>query len=205
MSTIDELKALSSLSLGFARSNRFLVEMPAIEGASGLFGGAGRELNLLCNRASLPGKQILTADKRIGMWFEKVAYGYAVADVELSFYALNNYFVKKYFDAWLALVLNEETGEVGYKNDYAQTVKIHQLRSPQLGLSTDIGPISLSAGIGGGSVYSIELLEAFPTTVNSIDFTNDQDGLIQVSVSLSYTNWKVIEPSQNFLNLSIGF
>ena len=45
-----------------------------------------RELNTLCRGASLPGKQILTADRRIGMNNEKVAYGYAVTDLNLSFY-----------------------------------------------------------------------------------------------------------------------
>lgn len=198
MASVDELKSLVSAKLGFARNNQFLVELPSIGGVS------SSEMNILCTRVSLPSKQILSADRRIGMEFEKVAYGYAVDDVTMSFYLLNDYGPRKYFDAWRNIVLDEDTLEVGYKLDYERPVKIHQLRKPLAGLSTNIGPIRLSADIGGGSVYSVELLNAYPTTIQAIDFSNELDGLLEVSVQLSYTNWKPIDASQNFLNFNLS-
>lgn len=171
-----------------------------------------RELNTLCRGASLPGKQILTADRRIGMNNEKVAYGYAVTDVNLTFYMLNDYSIKNYFDEWFNLIIDDGYGESGkklaqsvkYKDEYAKTVKIHQLRKPQIGFSGSLGPISANVGLGGGSVYTVELIEAFPTTVNEITFSNDLDGIVEMSVSLTFTNWKKAKPSQNFISASIG-
>jgi hypothetical protein len=152
---------------------------------------------------SLPGKQILTSDRRIGMQFEKIAYGYAVGDVAMSFYLLNDYGPRKYFDEWRNRVINEETLEVGYKVDYERPVKIHQLRKPIAGLSANLGFIGrVGLELGGGSVYTVELNDAFPTSIQAIDFSNELDGLLEVSIEISYTNWKTVSSTQNFLNFT---
>lgn len=225
MPTIDELKGIASAKLGFARNNNFLVELPTLSGGGGLAGLLGglanfipsipgitgnspqsssRELNILCESVTMPGKQILTSERVVGNVREKVAYGYAIDDVSMSFYLLNDYGVKNYFDAWMNTVFNTDTYEPGYKKDYAKPVKIHQLRKPLIGLSQGLGPIRINLGIGAGSVYSVELMEAFPTTMQQIDFTNEQDGLVRVTVQLSFTNWRTVSPSQNFLSLDIN-
>ena len=81
-------------------------------------------------RKTMPGKQILTNDRRIGMEFSKVAYGYAVDDVTMTFYALNDYGIKKYLDNWTSTILDEENQTVAYKNEYQRDIRIHQLRKP---------------------------------------------------------------------------
>ena len=90
--SLDEIKALANTKLGFARPNRFLVTLPSL-GGGGIFGfftgGASpRELNILCSNATLPGKVVLTNERRIGMEFQKVAYGYAIDDVQMVFYLM---------------------------------------------------------------------------------------------------------------------
>lgn len=231
MPTIDTLKGMVSSKLGLARSNNFLIELPRLDDTPppGLIESTispfipsipgvtkdsmpnSVELNTLCKGASLPGKQILTADRRVGMVNEKVAYGYAVSDISLTFNMLNDYGVKNYFDKWLSLIVEDgyRNGElasqvVKYKDSYAKPITIHQLRKPQIGFSANLGPISGNIGFGGGSVYSVLLVKAFPTTVNEITFTNDLDGIVELTVSLSFTNWSRVKPSQNFINASIG-
>ena len=214
MSNIDQLKSLASSKLGFARSNQFLVELPTSFNAGGFLGAlttlftsgnmGGGNLNLLCSSATLPGKQILTVDRRTGMQFEKVAYGYAVEDVSLTFIALNDYGTRKYFDEWRAAVINETGQTVGYKRDYAKPVKIHQLRKPIKSLGTSIGPINIDIGLGGGTVYSVELIDAFPTTINAVELNNELDGLVQINVQLSYTNWQRASSGQQWIQASAG-
>lgn len=224
MATIDQLKGMVSAKLGFARTNNYLVELPPLSsggGLSGLLGfvkpfipsipgitGGGpastEELNLLCKNVTLPGKQIFTSQRQIGNVNEKMAYGYAVDDLQMSFYLLNDYGAKTYFDQWMEQAYNSKTHEPGYKVNYAKPVTIHQLRKPLLGLSGGLGPIRINVGIGGGNVYSVKLIDAFPTTITQIDFSNEQDGLIEVSVQLSYTDWQVVKPSQQFLSFSLS-
>ena len=213
--TIEDLKALVNTKLGFARPNKFLVTLPTVgvgggllAGIIGAFSGMGggaspRELNILCSNVTMPGKQILTNDRRIGMEFQKVAYGYAVDDVTMTFYLMNDYGVKDYFDSWRSTILDEEGQESNYKNEYAKTVTIHQLRQPLKGFSKQLGPIRFNAGLGGGSVYSVNLIEAFPISASAIELNNDLDGLVQLTVTFAYTNWRRTRGVQNFINMDI--
>jgi hypothetical protein len=204
MSTISELKTSITFGGGLARPNNFLITLPSIGGGRGGILGAitgalgARNQNILCRTASLPGKQILTHERRIGMELEKVAYGYAVDDVTLTFMETSTYPIRKYFDEWRKLILDEDGQTAGYKSEYQKRVIIHQLGSP-IPLPTMRIPF-LNVGI---STYSVELINAFPTTINSIEFNNDQDSFVETSVQLSYTNWKQVPAGQ--LSLSFNF
>ena len=121
MASIEQLKSEISRGGGLARPNQFLVQLPSAD---------SRALNILCTRASLPGKQIQIHERRINMKFEKVAYGFAVDDVSLSFLLTNDYSAKVYFDNWRKKILNEETLTVNYKTEYQESVRIHQLKRP---------------------------------------------------------------------------
>lgn len=210
--SVDKMKSVIAQKGGLARPNNFMVELPPLAGMS------AREMNLLCRTVSLPGKQVMTHDRRIGMEFEKIAYGYAVEDVSMTFLVMNDYGVREYFDEWRSLILDEEVQTVNYKEEYAKRVVIHQLANsiPSLfaSASINVGPISagISRGIGlpfGGnldittSVYSVELIDAFPTTVGEIGLNNDQDGFIEMTVQLSYTNWKTVPAGQKQISFTL--
>jgi hypothetical protein len=204
--SVDQLKSLASAKLGFARQNAFLVEMPSGFGGRSLLSRiatlGANELNLLCSNVTMPGKQILTNDRRIGMEFSKVAYGYAVDDVTMTFYALNDYGIKKYLDNWTGTILDEENQTVAYKNEYQRDIRIHQLRKPIINKKISGGLLNVNLAFGGGSVYSVQLIDAFPTTVTSIDLNNELDGLVQVTAQFSYTRWKAIDDNQGLFKLS---
>ena len=218
-SSVDELKALANTKLGFARPNRFLVTFPTSFGGSGGIlgsvlgllnigggGASGRELNILCSNTTLPAKVTLTSERRIGMEFQKVAYGYAVDDVSMTFYLMNDYGVKEYFDAWRNSAIPEDGGNAftsNYKSSYAKSITIHQLRQPLKGFSRQVGPIRFGLGLGGGSVYSVELLEAFPIGTSAIELNNELDGLVQLTVTFAYTNWRRASNTQGFINMDI--
>ncbi len=218
-SSVDELKALANTKLGFARPNRFLVTFPTSFGGSGGIlgsvlgllnigggGASGRELNILCSNTTLPAKVTLTSERRIGMEFQKIAYGYAVDDVSMTFYLMNDYGVKEYFDAWRNSAIPEDGSNAftsNYKSTYAKSITIHQLRQPLKGFSRQVGPIRFGLGLGGGSVYSVELLDAFPVGTSAIELNNELDGLVQLTVTFAYTNWRRATNTQGFINMDI--
>tara|TARA_B100000513_G_scaffold20649_1_gene8158 strand:- start:442 stop:1134 length:693 start_codon:yes stop_codon:yes gene_type:complete len=217
--SVDELKALANTKLGFARPNRFLVTFPTSFGGSGGIlgsvlgllnigggGASGRELNILCSNTTLPAKVTLTSERRIGMEFQKIAYGYAVDDVSMTFYLMNDYGVKEYFDAWRNSAIPEDGSNAftsNYKSSYAKSITIHQLRQPLKGFSRQVGPIRFGLGLGGGSVYSVELLDAFPVGTSAIELNNELDGLVQLTVTFAYTNWRRATNTQGFINMDI--
>lgn len=248
MAGIEQLKGALISKNGIAVTNQYSVEMPTtvgINNKSKLSGMDPRDANILCKNVSMPGKQILTLDRQMGLFNEKVVNGFAVDDVSMTFYALNDYGIKKYFDSWRRVMVGEERlsdaalqskeastdteqtpesienekrkteelgntrnplrkGTVAYKNDYVSPIKIHQLRKPIMRVGFDLGPLSIDFDLLGASIYSIELIDAFPTTISSIELSNDADGLVEVSVQFSYTNWKVIKDERGLFSPKIS-
>lgn len=170
VNNIEDFKGLVSKRGGMAQANLFNVILPAIPG-SGLSVDEG---NLLCSTVSLPGLQLQTVDRTVGTVSEKVATGSVHDDVSFTFKVLNDYGIKKYFDSWQKIAYNKETHQIGYKNEYRKQVTINQLKKTSTGLAL---------------IYECKLFDAWPISTNSIDLTNDQDGLVEITVQLSYTRW----------------
>ena len=192
--TIDDLKALISNKGGVARGNVFAVSLPPLAGLR------SRELNLLCSNVNLPGRQIMSQERTIGLINQKVANNHAYDDVSLTFRCLNDYGIREYFETWQNLCIDQQSLEVGYLNEYAFNVKIHQLKRgfgaptyqtpfgiPKLPpMASNLVDKFLGPGPLGGvisalrgeldlgfigqddTVYSCELIQAFPTTLGQI-------------------------------------
>ena len=179
--SVDVLKSSISKAGGIARLNRFQVELPP--DIPGIEVRDSREYQILCKTASIPGKGIATHDRTIMTQNEKIGYGYVVQEMAMTFYLLNDYGMRDYFDKWMNSIVDQETYEVNYKTSYQRNIKIHQLLFPVTARTqTQITEF----------LYSIELENAFPTTINSIDFSNDPDVIGEVSVTMSYTKWRRI-------------
>jgi len=184
---IDQLKGVASKSRGFASANQFLVELPPVGGYN------TNDLNILCTNVNLPGRQIMTQERLIGLKARKMPTGFASDDINLTFHVMNDYSIRKYFEAWQNKVINQDTFEIGYANNFTEQVRIKQLRK---GMAFDF-PIDKIFGLNldldirtrESVVYTCLLKDAFPTTMNTIEFSDEQDGLVKLNVQLSYTNW----------------
>jgi hypothetical protein len=207
--SIDSFKGLVSQRAGIARGNVYRVLFPSLPGAS------STEVDLLCSAVNLPGRQIMTQSRRIGLINQKVAYDQAYDDVSLTFYLLNDYGIKNYFEVWQNRAINQDTLEVGYLQDYSEDITIQQLEKgfslpiyqTSLGLPNipapiaqhlpKIGPFDFAQGeldldflTSDKVVYECKLFDAFPTTMNAVELSNDNEGIMQLTVQLSYKNWK---------------
>lgn len=201
--SVDVMKSLISQKGGLARSNLFRVILPSSNLSN------SEELNILCTRVSLPLKQIATRERVIGPRNLKLPYAIATDDTDMSFLVLNDYGVKKYFDSWQKMIINEDTNEVNYFRDYARDIRIDQLKNSYTKnvTSNDIQQDSL--GIRSRSFlnnandnlsslrkdnisYSCILQDAYPTTISQIDLSNELNGLVELNVSFSYRKWKEV-------------
>lgn len=215
MSGIEELKSKIISKNGMAFANQFSVKLPTEVGSlkTKLSGIDDRTANILCKSATMPGKQIATIDRQIGIYNEKVVNGFAVDDVTMTFYALNDYGIRKYFDNWRSLMIGDSKnsgkgrlrdGEVEYKNNYVGVVELHQLAKPQVRLGVDIGPLNLDFDLLGKSIYSVKLIDAFPTTITSIELGNELDSLVEVTVTFAFTNWITVKDDRPGISAKLG-
>lgn len=216
--SIDQFKSLINNKNGLARSNLFRVKLPSLPGAR------SEEMNILCKDVNLPGRQILTNERQIGMQNVKVPYGYAVQDVSMTFHVLNDYGVKEYFETWQNLAVNQNRYEVGYQKGvggYARDVEIEQFRKvkrlprrfteefrSETGLQQFLPRLSdfeivqdvfgLQDQLNDLVIYRCKLIDAYPTGLNAIQLNNELDGVVELNIQMSYTNWTtpfVLSPS----------
>ena len=166
MASIEDLKG--TIARGVSRADRYRVLLPAE------FGVYGRTVDALCRATNIPGRQIVTNERTIGMMTQKMPYAFLSEDVNLTFLLTHDYSMRTYFENWQGSIIGTDTYEVSYKNEYARDVIIQQLNH------------------GDNSVvYSCKLIRAFPTTMQAIELGDDaQNQLTQLSVQLSYTVWE---------------
>ena len=171
MLNVNEFKSKIIERGGILDVNRFKVILPRIEGSN----LNGLDLNLFCISVDMPGRQITSQPRRIGIKEEKMADGFAVDDVNMSFYMPADGSVKKYFETWASKAVQNFRGEIGYKVDYEKDVSIQQLKRD--------GTIS----------HEVLLREAFPTSLQPIELSSETTNqLSRFSVQLSYTDFTVI-------------
>ena len=203
MAGIEDLKSKIIMKNGMAMANQFAVTLPSLTNDV-----SSREISVLCKSVDLPSKQMMSLDWNVGVFNEKVVSGFATEDISMSFHMLNDYGVKKYFDEWTKLMVDEERGNIAYKDQYQKSVKIYQMVKPQMRIGFDLGPLSIDFDLLGNSIYSVELEDAFPTTLGAITLSNDADQLVEFSVQMSYTKWKVVKDERELLkpklNLDLG-
>lgn len=226
--SIDQMKSLMSRKGGIANPTVYRVQLPSIGNIT------SQEVNLLCTRVNMPGKQIATYDREIGGKTEKVAYRNIYGDVTMTFLLLNDYGIRDYFEQWSRLIVNPDTYEPSYKNEYSFQIKIEQLKkgiglpvySTPIGLPllpTEIqnrlpsilgfdlarGQFDLNFITGDQVVYEVILENAFPTTFSDIELNNTSvDQILEFTVSFSYTKYtaknRQATPARDLITSSLG-
>lgn len=170
-SSINAFKSAILRNRGLARLNRFEIEITAVPGWS----GDKRDLKFLCESVNLPSKQINTLDYDKGGTTRpiKIPTGYIEDDVTMTFNLTNNYLVKKAFDAWMEKIINVDSYLLSYDSVYKRDINIAQLDE------------------NDQKVYSVQLMNAYPTTINSIDLdANSESAISKISVVFTYDKLK---------------
>jgi hypothetical protein len=201
MSTIDTLKSVVGKRGGLAKANRFNVMFTpptqsllnlspsAIIGV--LAGGQSvkslisdpRDISLLCQGASIPGRQITTLDYQAEKQVVPIPYAVIDEDVTLKFLMTSDYYIKRMMDDWVSSIVNLETYQVGYKKDFACDVIIQQL---------DVENVP---------TYGVKLINAFPTSVTGIELDQAQESAaMELSVTMSYDRVETQGPLRSALS-----
>jgi hypothetical protein len=172
-SSIRDFKSAILKNKGFARSNRFKIQITDIPGSGEL---DTRDLNFLCETVNIPSKQINTIEyDRIGMARPlKIPTGYTEDDVTMNFNLTNNYVVKTALDSWMEKIININSYLLSYDAEYKRDIAIAQLDESD------------------GVVYAVQLVNAYPISIGSIDLDNGAESSIsKVTVVFTYDELKI--------------
>lgn len=168
---INAFKSIIAKRGGLSKANRFdvLINLPPSIASD----DRGRDLSLLCESAQLPGKQITTIEWSLYGHNIKVPTNFIQEDATLVFNITNDYYAKKIFDSWQNKVISNESYLLSYDSDFKVDILIRQLDE------TD------------KIVYTTQLLNAYPISVQSVALDNSADSQTQkLSVVFAYDNFK---------------
>lgn len=194
---IDTLKSSVAAKGGLARTNRFNViftpptqsllnlnpEVLVGQLASGDVPSVRsllsdpRDISLLCQTVSIPGRAISTIDYMADKQSNKFPNTLIDSDIDMTWVLTNDYYMKTMFDGWLSSIIDMDTYTLGYKNDYSTDVIIQQLNVDNI------------------PVYGVKLEKAYPVGVNAIDLSNESENEIaKLTVSFAYDKYVVEGP-----------
>lgn len=169
MSSINVLKSSLSSRKGLAHNNRFEVvfSKPGVKSVE--------EISVLCTSTAIPSKSILSTDFISIKKQEKIPYGYQVEDIKLVFHLTNDYYIKKIFDKWLNEIVNPKNFHIGYVNEFTTDIKIYQLNYENR------------------RIYGVNLKNAYPTSVDAIEFENAATDTQKLSVTITFEDYEIID------------
>ena len=186
--SIDKLTSTIGKRGGVAKQNRFQVIFTPPQGSllsgdgivGALIAGGGlksmindpRDISMLCENVTIPGRQITTLDYTAEKQAVKIPYSFINEDVTCTFLLTNDYYIKTMFDNWMEQVFDDKKFTARFKKDFTSDVVIQQLNSKDV------------------PVYGVRLENAFPTTVAGITLDNNSESAVQkMTVTFSYDNY----------------
>lgn len=192
-SEINDLKSVFSKRQGPAFTNRFMVFMTPPAGSllnldvnaaiTGALGGGlslggfindPRDISLLCESCTLPGRTITTMDYQTTKQSVKIPYSFINEDVTFSFILTGDYYIRKMFDSWMGKVFDQDKYRLQYKEKYTSDVRIAQLNKNNI------------------PTYTVQLHNAYPTAINAITLDNNSENTIQkVTINMTYETFVV--------------
>ena len=178
--SVDTLRAIIDRTGGFAKGNRYNV---SIEPPAGISGAADaiRDLQYLCESVSLPTKGIASNAQDIYGPPREIPYRETFTEAALSFIVDDAFTVKRFFDKWQEKIINVETGNVNYWNNFVATINITRLSND----ATSFADAS--------DMYKIQLREAYPSAVGEIALGHTQGGeILRLSVTFKYRKWMTL-------------
>ena len=180
--SIDTLKAAVSDLGGFAKGNRYNVTIKPPTGIAGLGSDpALGNLQYLCESVSLPTKGIASNAHDVYGPPREIPYRETFTEAALSFILDDAFTVKRFFDKWQEKIINVETGNVNYWNNFVATINITRLSND----ATSFAEAS--------DMYKIELREAYPSAVGEIALGHTQGGeILRLSVTFKYRKWMTL-------------
>jgi hypothetical protein len=161
----------SSFNKDIARTNKFdvninipLTLIPYVSSA--------KSLKYRCENAQLPGRTFATTEQKTYGPIEKFPYLTSYNDIDLTFIIEDDMNQKVFFDAWLNYINPQYNNNFRYKSDYSTVITINQY------------------DVTNELSYSVDLIDAYPISMNQMDLSWGDDGYHKLSVTFAYTYWK---------------
>jgi len=168
---------INSFTDDIAKPNRFEVII-TVPPSIGVDTNYGRQLALRCESADLPSRSLSLVDQKFGSNpIERHAINSYYGASTLNFIVSGDMSERIFFDNWLEYINPTDTFNLNYRDTYVTPITINQYDNQN------------------NLVYAIELVDAFPTSVNQLDLDWSQDGHLKLAINIEYRYWRPVVPT----------
>ena len=199
-STLGRFQAFVNEAEGFAREARYYAEFQLPKGlnrnALGDFDEEstgfpsqvdllsvqqtnGRRVRAFCSAIEMPDRELVTKEVRHGNSpARKVVYDFKSGDITATFYADKFLRERSYFELWQKAAINNNLHyHTNYYDNYVSNLNIFQLGQYASRQERD------------DITYGVQLIDAFPKTVDKVDYSADANNVQTVSVTFTFRHW----------------
>ena len=176
---LKELVANSTYR-GFAVGNKFDVHIiPRNMGSlTGIVASELSDLRFLCEAVAIPTRSLQTQDHQIYGAPQKMPYTSGYTEASFSFYLTESFVQRKMFETWQNLIIDPNTGNVGYFDDYSCTIEIKKFSR------TASDPNVSSPD------HTVRLINAFPSIVGEVQLSHSAGNeILKQPVTFVYEKW----------------
>jgi hypothetical protein len=126
-----------------------------------------------CESTELPSRTFATTEQKFGTNpTEKHPYQSQYNDITMTFIVSESMEEKLFFDAWMEYINPSYKFDFRYKSDYISTLQVNQYDQQNK------------------KIYSVNLIDAFPISVNQLDLDWSSDAYHKLTVVFAYTYWQ---------------
>ncbi len=182
---------LNKFPVGFARPNRYLVEMSLPTGigehgswlneesTSGTIAGHNNEMNgqgqvqIACHTCQMPARTLMTYPHSQHCAPFRVPYSQQYEPVTFSFYSSKHMRQRHFFDIWQTSVVNINDNSLNFFVEYTRDIDIWQLdRNNQ-------------------KTYGVRLFAAWPVVIGEVSYGYTQNNTVtEITVTMEYKLWQ---------------
>lgn len=199
--SVKKISDIKSTLLRPALTSHFVCNFTLPQGGSGFFTPRGIDvssfkmddrLSLACSEASLPGSSLATIDidnDHHGV-SEKHAYRRLYDDrADFTFYVSSeDYYVIKFFEAWIGYAVNEQYGNQNNANSKNYNYRVNYPKD-YYSNALSITKFERDFGKSGSSKLTYNFVNAYPISITSMPVSYDTSSLLKCTVSYTYQRY----------------
>jgi hypothetical protein len=191
MTSIKTIKSVLNQSGGPAQPCHYICNIiPPVAmftGGSGLLAPikapltafAARQVSILAESVSLPGKQLMTTPHKIFGTKREMPYGVVYAPLNINFICTNSMIERTFFDVWHQFIIGPTSQYMEYYETYVGQIIIQKIANDDAAQSA-VGQVM--------ATYFLE--EVYPKSISEQELSySSGDEYLKLSIEFEYARW----------------
>ena len=135
-------------------------------------------LSWLCDTINIPSRSLTTTEFRTYGLPVKRPYGSVYTESQMEFLCTRNMGEKKFFDAWLNYIFDNNSYDIAYYDNYRTNIDIYHF-DRSVSDASDLDK----------STYHITLEEAYPTLVGEVSMNHTATEILKIPITFTYKKY----------------